>query len=189
MQIKRVLISGCMLLVSFVAMANNSIENTIHMQSPSIITSCTDTTANKLCKTEVNGKILRKIFYSNNKIESAYIYYMSGRKAKVIWFDDNEKLEMLSVYPDLEENSPDYNEDDYIFTFKHGKFIDMMNFASNHLTFISHRCDENLETPLKCDEVNFFNKAQEPNLHPVLSLPIEQKNLDVLEQNGIKKAW
>ena len=141
----------------------------------------------KECVTKDNGKVLRTINYFREKPHDATIYYPSGRVAKTVVFDEQAQLSILFVYPDIDRSSSSYDEkNEYDFTFKNGKFISMRNHGAPTFISINHTCIEDAQDATKCNELNFFTTTGNTGLHPVLYLPLKNKDLDVLKLNGIK---
>lgn len=132
----------------------------------------------KLCKTMQNGKTLREIFYSDGKLLVSSVYYMSGRKAKLIIFYQGQ-LQGVLIYPN-QNLSDDFLP--YSFTFENGK----LKQVNNSRISLYKTCITDSSNATKCDELNYFYPSSEPNLHPALALPKENQGLDVLTSNGIK---
>lgn len=154
--------------------------------SNDLITVCKEDKLNKVCETKKNGKLLRKIYYKNGKLESANIYYASERTAKTVLFDDKGQLSNVNIYPDQAISNPNHDfYQRYYFSFKSGKFLEMSDMAFSYF-WIHKACKEENPNATKCDELNYFYPSSEPNLHPALALPKENQGLDVLTSNGIK---
>lgn len=188
MKSKKILLSlfgTCML--SLFACSSTAKRNEVNNVEAKLNTVCRGDMLLKECVTKKGGKVARTINYFHEKLRDATIYYSSGRIAKTVIFDEHGQLAVLFIYPDMDKTSSNYDEkNEYDFTFKNGKFISMSNHGP--LTFISinHTCIENTENTTKCNELNFFSDINDPELHPVLSIPLERQDLDVLKVNGIK---
>lgn len=173
------------IVVSNMCFSANSKNNKIYSGTLPTSNICQSYENLKNCKESQKGKIVRETTYLNNKLINAKIYYTSGRLAKNIFFDDNEKLASIKIFPNIERTSLNYNiELEYYMSFKDGKLMFISDRGGSSFHTKIWECKES-QSNNKCNEMNFFNKSLVLNVHPALALPLEIKDFDIFQKNSI----
>lgn len=142
-------------------------------------TLCSLQNGNGYCFEKSNsGLSMRDLYYENNTLKSATIYYRSGRWAKNIFFE-NGILRSVEIFPDADSNDASYRRNSYSLIFNENKLQEVSDMSGSGFAAFSHICR------FVCEEQKIFVGKNIDNLHPALSMPIEDKKMDTLERNGI----